>query len=190
MGEVAEMMIDGTLCQGCGIFLNESAPGHPCHCYECAAEGKADNKARRISEHHKQQAAQKKIPCEKCGRRVKVVGMADHIRDSHSEPAAQEPEQIDPRSAYKPAFEVFAKADGTYHLRPGEWRRVSNGGVPVVDFFRPYKQDRTMHTFEGFMAGFESGRAGLVDSLREIAKYDSSEGRIAMRALDAAKIEY
>lgn len=32
MGETTEMMLDGTLCQGCGVFLNDDPPGHPCSC--------------------------------------------------------------------------------------------------------------------------------------------------------------
>lgn len=83
---------------------------------------------------------------------------------------------------------MWATADGTYHLAPGKWRMVSNGGVPADDHVRPYKQDRTMHTFEGFMAGFDAARIDLIAALREIAKHESSEGYIAMRALAAAGV--
>lgn len=185
MGEVAEMMLDGTLCEGCGVFLNEKAPGHPCHCHACAAENKTEKTTQRISAHHKQQAAQKKVPCPTCGRRVKATGLADHVRDAHPPTAQVDAAPIDPRAKYKPAFEKWAVLDGTYHLAPGTWRMVSNGGAPVVDFYRPYKQDRTMHTFEGFMAGLDAASVDLIAALREIAKHDSSEGYIAMRALQA-----
>lgn len=38
MGEISEMMLDGTLCEGCGEFLNEDPPGYPCYCAGCGGE--------------------------------------------------------------------------------------------------------------------------------------------------------
>lgn len=40
MGEVSEMMLDGTLCEGCGVFLGESqgAPRRCVDCPQCPAE--------------------------------------------------------------------------------------------------------------------------------------------------------
>ena len=191
MGEVAEMMLDGTLCQGCGVFLNEDAPGYASSCGGCAAEHKKAKKADNLRAHHKQHAAQKKVPCPTCGRRVKSAGLADHVRDSHST-TSQEPVSApspSPFDQYKPAFEKFAAADGTYHLAPGNWRMVSNGGVPVESHVRPYRQDRTMHTFEGFIAGLKAGREELAAALRVIAKFESTEGYAAMCALKAAGLE-
>lgn len=186
MGEVAEMMLDGTLCEGCGVFLNQVGPGYPCLCSDCGAENKANKKTANINAHNESQAAQKKVPCPTCGRRVKVAGLSDHMRDSHPPVPQSEAAPTHPLAHYKPEFEKWASADGSYHLAPGKWRMVSNGGVPVEDYFRPYRQDRTMHTFEGFIAGLEVGRSGLVEALREIAKSESSHGYIAMRALNAA----
>lgn len=88
----------------------------------------------------------------------------------------------------KALFEEWATGEGTYHLAPGKWRMISNGGVPVDDKIRPYRQDRTMHTFEGFTAGFDAGRKDLIEALQKIAKHESSEGYIAMRALAAAGV--
>jgi len=39
MGEIADMMLDGTLCEGCGEFLNNDGPGYPCYCSECGGPG-------------------------------------------------------------------------------------------------------------------------------------------------------
>ena len=37
MGEIADMMLDGTLCEGCGVYLEQEAPGFPGYCSEeCA----------------------------------------------------------------------------------------------------------------------------------------------------------
>lgn len=40
MGEVAEIMIEGLLCSGCGAWMDsvlngEDAPGHPVYCDDC-----------------------------------------------------------------------------------------------------------------------------------------------------------
>jgi len=35
MGDQADMVLDGTLCEGCGVFLNDDPPGYPCYCGEC-----------------------------------------------------------------------------------------------------------------------------------------------------------
>lgn len=41
MGEIADMMIDGELCSGCGAWMDEildgeEAPGYPVYCDDCA----------------------------------------------------------------------------------------------------------------------------------------------------------
>lgn len=38
MGEIAEMMLDGTLCNVCGAFIDMDIPGHPRLCKECERE--------------------------------------------------------------------------------------------------------------------------------------------------------
>ena len=38
MGEIADMTLDGTLCEGYGEFLNEDPPGYPCYCAGCGGE--------------------------------------------------------------------------------------------------------------------------------------------------------
>ena len=37
MGEIADMMLDGTMCQGCGEWLGEPQ-GFPGYCSACARE--------------------------------------------------------------------------------------------------------------------------------------------------------
>lgn len=36
MGDVADMMLDGTLCEVCGVHLVQQPPGHPRRCSSCA----------------------------------------------------------------------------------------------------------------------------------------------------------
>ena len=87
MGEIAEMMLDGTLCQGCGVFLNDEAPGYPCTCRDCRPVEKtaaaAERKAQRQVAHQEHQARQKKTNCPVCNRRVKEIGLANHMKDAH-----------------------------------------------------------------------------------------------------------
>lgn len=38
MGEIAEMHLDGTLCEACGVFLDGESPGYPRYCSADCAE--------------------------------------------------------------------------------------------------------------------------------------------------------
>ena len=82
MGEVADMMLDGTLCEGCGVYMPGEAQGIPRRCRSCRPSKKeqaAINAARSAAMH----AAAKKHPCTICGKRLRLVGMPDHLRDAH-----------------------------------------------------------------------------------------------------------
>ncbi|EPF4336884.1 hypothetical protein ACSSH6_000891 [Enterococcus faecalis] len=35
MGEIAEMMLEGVLCAGCGVFLDVDGNGYPEYCEDC-----------------------------------------------------------------------------------------------------------------------------------------------------------
>lgn len=70
MGEIADLMIDGSICEGCGVTLPGDAPGHPRLCRHCQRD-------------RNQPPPQTKVPCKTCGRFVKACGMRDHMRDAH-----------------------------------------------------------------------------------------------------------
>lgn len=39
MGDIADMMLDGTLCEACGSYIDTEEPGHPRYCSpQCAAD--------------------------------------------------------------------------------------------------------------------------------------------------------
>lgn len=38
MGEIAEMIVDGEICQICGEVFDDEPPGHPRSCEECAED--------------------------------------------------------------------------------------------------------------------------------------------------------
>lgn len=74
MGEVADMMLDGTLCQECGTFMGGDC-GYPRTCESC--------KKSRGSGGHLRTKIVAKTDCLTCGKRVKKSGLADHMRDIH-----------------------------------------------------------------------------------------------------------
>lgn len=43
MGEIAEMMLDGTLCQVCGSIIDGDTPGYPRYCEDCAKDEVVSN---------------------------------------------------------------------------------------------------------------------------------------------------
>lgn len=80
MGEIADMMLDGTLCEGCGVFIATEPPGYPCY---CSAQCKAD----RTPTMPAKPLPIAKVKCPVCKKKVKHNGLADHMRDAHGEKA-------------------------------------------------------------------------------------------------------
>jgi len=79
MGDIADMMLDGTLCEGCGVYLDGDGEGFPRRCGDCLRHDKQEKRERVPT---KAQAAPK-TNCPTCNRRVKLAGLADHQRDAH-----------------------------------------------------------------------------------------------------------
>lgn len=84
MGEIADMMLDGTLCECCGVYIDDDGGfGIPRYCSnECARDRGADL-PNPVSKPNPG-----KTNCPTCKKRVKKAGLADHIRDAH--PPARE----------------------------------------------------------------------------------------------------
>jgi len=38
MGDAADMMLDGTMCEECGEYLDDGSPGYPRKCSGCKSE--------------------------------------------------------------------------------------------------------------------------------------------------------
>lgn len=73
MGEIADMMLEGELCEQCGVYIGADT-GYPTLCEACAEEnGTPERKDPR----------KQKVKCSVCGRKVKHMGLADHMRDVH-----------------------------------------------------------------------------------------------------------
>lgn len=76
MGEIAEMMLDGTMCQSCGEWLHggEDGPGIPGFCFSCQPDALLNEGP----------PSRKPFVCPDCNRRFrKEVGLKDHRRDAH-----------------------------------------------------------------------------------------------------------
>ena len=96
MGEIAEMMLDGSLCEGCGTYLGSDLDC-PCLCQECAKERSSDGHVvEKIGKVWVDSGAQLKrgpgllgkhnTSCPTCGKRVRIAGLADHNRVMHLKP--------------------------------------------------------------------------------------------------------
>ena len=72
MGDIAVMMLEGSMCQWCGEILD--GQGFPTVCQACQEENN-------VNEFGEPRA--KKVKCGQCGRKVKEAGLADHLRDKH-----------------------------------------------------------------------------------------------------------
>lgn len=71
MGDIADMMLEGDLCQGCGEYMGEG-DGFPVWCASCEPAPKSN-------------PAADKCPCTLCGKRVKFAGLKDHMRVVHGD---------------------------------------------------------------------------------------------------------
>lgn len=82
MGEIADMMIDGLMCQGCGVFMADmDSPGYARYCEACNPSSKQQRRqftAARVNE-----PSFRNMNCPDCGARVRKVGLKDHMRDKH-----------------------------------------------------------------------------------------------------------
>lgn len=80
MGDIADMMLDGSLCEGCGGYIDGEAEGIPRYCSKKCAK---DRGALEPHENQIYKAPAAKVSCPTCKRRVKPAGLKDHMRDAH-----------------------------------------------------------------------------------------------------------
>lgn len=76
MGDVADAMLDGDLCEQCGVYM-ENGAGYPQTCSACL---RANVEATRRAV----VPMASKVACPTCGKKVKATGLADHQRDAHA----------------------------------------------------------------------------------------------------------
>lgn len=98
VGEIADAMINGELCECCGMYIEGDAPGYPRYCSEqCARDRKAEyipaaedarpkqskTTFRARMESEIKTLEQEKVPCPVCKKKVKRVGLPNHTKDAH-----------------------------------------------------------------------------------------------------------
>ncbi|MCC8963724.1 hypothetical protein H8A95_15750 [Bradyrhizobium sp. Pear76] len=94
MGEIAEMMLEGILCEGCGELIDEDGVGHPQRCSSCDMSPRTLRSVKRVvgrerqAERHNRErraAARLRKPFEcHCGKLCRTErGLEAHKRDKH-----------------------------------------------------------------------------------------------------------
>jgi len=74
MGDIADMMLEGTLCAGCGVYLGEDDNGYPTYCEDCKREGFGE------------QPKKEKKKCPQCKKSFNGdQGLNAHIKAKHTQ---------------------------------------------------------------------------------------------------------
>jgi len=77
MGEYADMVLEGLIDGETGELIDGDAPGYP----RSASQGSQRKLRRLLNDATSPKTAKAKCPT--CGKRVKAVGLEQHIRDVH-----------------------------------------------------------------------------------------------------------
>ena len=84
MGDVADAMLDGTLCQECGCYIGAEC-GYPLFCRNCGSvvgPGKESHRARR--DMRRTHPNRRPVACPTCGKKFASEQARDqHVRDKH-----------------------------------------------------------------------------------------------------------
>lgn len=93
MGEIADAMLNGELCEGCGVFIPGEAEGIPRYCsVQCAKDRGAsvdqviESAPKPKSGLWKPSPKKPKTQCTICKKWVKKIGMENHLKDAHNIP--------------------------------------------------------------------------------------------------------
>lgn len=91
MGDIAEAMLDGTMCAGCGEYLGEDA-GYPIYCHPCQRMGFDPEPPVRatITFVRIDLLSRAKVKCV-CGRTVSAEGFHQHWQVKHDPEAPHDP---------------------------------------------------------------------------------------------------
>ena len=87
MGEIADMMLDGTLCAGCGSAIDfDGGDGIPRYCSDaCFCDVLAPGVSRTPAKTSAPRTSANTVTCPICKRRAKLTGLGQHVRDAHPE---------------------------------------------------------------------------------------------------------
>jgi hypothetical protein len=92
MGEIADAMLDGTMCSCCGEYLGGDE-GYPVQCAGCRRAERSEPRVPRFDRYAIKSAKIQqpgdgirhgdRMACPFCVKRVKVSGFGDHMLDQH-----------------------------------------------------------------------------------------------------------
>lgn len=80
MGEIADLMINGDICEGCGVELGGEGDGYPRRCSGCAREYKSEPV---VEQPKKGGRPMPKVRCPLCAKPCSARGIADHLIQKH-----------------------------------------------------------------------------------------------------------
>jgi hypothetical protein len=87
MGEIADMMLEGEMCEGCGVFLGGDVPGYPRRCVSCGGESQVHSVYQTGPGHMPGHRQTKRVtPCPDCGKLCRGErGLSEHRSAKHPE---------------------------------------------------------------------------------------------------------
>lgn len=87
MGEIADAMLSGELCEMCGVYIGRSDMGIPMYCSDQCRRDRGAGPEQVVV---KQKGSWVPVPkkpktqCPFCKQWIKTVGLKDHMRDKHN----------------------------------------------------------------------------------------------------------
>jgi len=123
MGEIAEMMLEGILCEACGELIDETGSGHPRRCAGCDISPRTLRSVKRVIGRERQAARhnrERPVPPPKSDRDLirlrhgeEAARMFDDLLRRHAPPKDPAPEPVPP-----PATVAAAASAGPAGLPP------------------------------------------------------------------------
>ncbi len=83
MGEISDQMIDGDLCQGCGIYIGDTIGQF---CDSCIPEDFGEEQSNCLAKDGAPLYRPNKVNCPYCGKLVKKLGLRQHIKRTKCRP--------------------------------------------------------------------------------------------------------
>lgn len=81
MGDIADMMLEGDMCQLCGVIL--SGEGYPQVCPACQESENVDQFGQPSEQTTPVPVVRRKTKCPHCGKSVWESGLKQHIKAKH-----------------------------------------------------------------------------------------------------------
>jgi len=84
MGDIADSIVEGEICQICCAPDGREPQGYPYTCAECGGDDAPDDDDPSIFD-IKPRPTSPKVPCSVCGKMIHEIGMHQHVAAKHPE---------------------------------------------------------------------------------------------------------